>query len=360
MSDEFDVILDRCMADLASRRETLESCLQRYPAYAGQLRLLLPLAQQVQAGPAPAPLPLDKRRALESQLVRAAAKQRPPVNRPAVVHKPLWRRSGVVAALSLVVCLLLLTSTVSVSASSLPGDALYPVKRAAEQVRVALTPDVYQSDVHLDLAQVRLQELTTLAERGDVSTELMAEMDAEVDVILQRVAQRPVEEQTALLIRINSFQDEQAQALTKVAALARGDEQSKAHDALSVFAAKRDQVKGLLLKASRPVTGATPDKGKAIQPTKAQDKSHPSQGNGATVKATAKPTATDRPAVGADPTKKPAQQEGPKPTKTPRDKPDKPTPQSGNGNQGQGNPNPGQGNPNSGSQPDHPPKGPKK
>jgi hypothetical protein len=52
MADQFDVILDQCLADLASGQATIEGCLKRYPAYAGQLGPLLSVAEKVRATPA--------------------------------------------------------------------------------------------------------------------------------------------------------------------------------------------------------------------------------------------------------------------------------------------------------------------
>ena len=52
MANDFDVILDQCLADLASGQATIEVCLKRYPAYAGQLGPLLQVAEKVRAVPA--------------------------------------------------------------------------------------------------------------------------------------------------------------------------------------------------------------------------------------------------------------------------------------------------------------------
>ncbi len=382
MSDEFDAILDRCLADLALGRDTIESCVRRYPAHAGHLQALLPLAATLRAGPAPAPLPLDKRRALETRLLRQAGTlaRRPAANRATrrsvFSGWQFWPRGAALVAVSLVVCLLLLTSTVSASAASLPGDSLYPIKRAAEQVRVAFTAESNQAALHLELAQTRLQELDALAQRGDVSTDSLTDLDAEMAAVLQRVAQLPVQQQSALLLKIDAFQNEQAQALTWVAGLARGEKQGKAQAALSAFVAKREVLKGLMLKASIPIDDTGPAEGANPQPTEAQTQDHTPQGNGpqgngpqgngpqgsgsqgggsqggnppggVTSKLTPKPTAMDNPAATERPTAepKPTKETGPQPapkaTKPPPSNSNKPTPKAKDNSPGQGNTSPG-------------------
>src|SRR5512136_2850856 len=93
MPDDFDVILDRCVADIAAGRETIDSCLRRYPAQGGQLAVLLQIAAWAREAPPLAPLPIDKRRALEFQLLRRARQlQSKLALRPTVPRAPVWRR----------------------------------------------------------------------------------------------------------------------------------------------------------------------------------------------------------------------------------------------------------------------------
>ncbi len=71
------------------------------------------------------------------------------------------------AAVVLIVVLLMTGGTVGVSASSLPGDWLYPVKRAAESVRLAITlPESARQDYAQHLAEVRLAEVEAVVAQG--------------------------------------------------------------------------------------------------------------------------------------------------------------------------------------------------
>jgi hypothetical protein len=59
--------------------------------------------------------------------------------------------------------------TVSASGDALPGETLYPVKRTAEQARLALQPSpTGKAKLHLDYAQRRAQEAGDLVRQGDL------------------------------------------------------------------------------------------------------------------------------------------------------------------------------------------------
>jgi len=62
------------------------------------------------------------------------------------------------------------SATAFASQSSLPGDALYPVKMGLEQTRISLANDAYaQAKLHLQFAQRRLDEIKELLMQGRTS-----------------------------------------------------------------------------------------------------------------------------------------------------------------------------------------------
>ncbi|MBP7690059.1 MAG: hypothetical protein KA765_19240, partial [Thermoflexales bacterium] len=151
--------------------------MNRHPQVAAQLEPLLQTAAQVRTLPRPPGLDAEKRRAIEQQLLNRAVQFKAPLaprpsQRPA--SKSLRLRWGWVA----LVCFVLFiggTGLVTASASSLPSDALYPVKRLAEQISVATTSGADQVNLRVDLARRRLDEFEALAKRDDVRPELMTE-----------------------------------------------------------------------------------------------------------------------------------------------------------------------------------------
>jgi anti-sigma-K factor RskA len=288
MPEDFDAILDRCLADISAGRETIDSCLRRYPAQAGRLAALLELAERMQAAPAVA-LPDDKRRALESRLLKRATQIRSQsIDRSNAPRRPVWRRGMALALAAVIMAALVLSSAVGTSASSVPGDLLYPLKRTAEHVRLALTPDEQQGELHVELAQQRLYELKVVQERGEVSAELLTEISSETTAALAYVPMLPQDRQHRVLLALAQFHDEQAKVLEVMVSSTQGEAHSSVLRALADSAAKQQQAKALLAGAAAdatPTSSITPQP----EPTVAREVK-PTQG-----KPTMKPTAGDKP-----------------------------------------------------------------
>jgi hypothetical protein len=91
---------------------------------------------------------------------RVAARPKPGLYRPVFAY----------LALTLLIVVAMFSGgfvTVLAAGSALPGDALYPLKLNVEQARISLTPDTaQQSELYLEFAQNRLDEMNTLAALG--------------------------------------------------------------------------------------------------------------------------------------------------------------------------------------------------
>jgi hypothetical protein len=171
----------------------------------------------------------------------------------------------VLAAALFMVVLLLFGSAVSASAASVPGDFLYPVKRAAEQVRLALTPEQERVDLHLEFARQRLQELQVLTDRGEVSEDLLAEISNETATVLEQAEALPQDGQRVVLASLTVFQDEHLQTLQRMASWAQGEAQAEVMAALADTTAKRQLVMKLLAGAASDNTpGGLPEEPPAI------------------------------------------------------------------------------------------------
>ena len=87
--------------------------------------------------------------------------------RPSRFSFPAMLRPALAAAAILV---LVLAGATSAAASSLPGDALYSLKRASEDVRLALTfDDVARTQLLSELTDRRLEELAEIAKSRPAS-----------------------------------------------------------------------------------------------------------------------------------------------------------------------------------------------
>jgi hypothetical protein len=194
MRHDLDTALDQCLSWLRDGM-SIEDCLASYPEYASQLRPLLELAAQVGRVITPASS-AAARAAGEQRMLTALARRQERVARTSPV---IWYLQRVTRALTpgrpghlrpawnLVIVSLFILSiavgalTVAASTHSLPGDALYPVKMAAQQTRLFLTRD---SEMHR-----QLEEQFSAQQRRDVQSVLNAgrQVDVEFRGTLQRM-----------------------------------------------------------------------------------------------------------------------------------------------------------------------------
>jgi hypothetical protein len=194
MRHDVDTALDRCLS-LMRNGESIEGCLARYPEYADEMRPLLELVLQV--GQVITPAPSDTARAGgEQRMLAVLAKKREREARihPALLYLRRWLRvlAGMGArglkpacgAAAVLLALLLVVgggAAIARSTDSLPGDALYPLKKFSQQVQVALTFD--------PVAQERLQVRFREQERRDVQSVLQRgrRVSVEFQGVLERV-----------------------------------------------------------------------------------------------------------------------------------------------------------------------------
>ena len=128
------------------------------------------------------------RRELRARLMQEAAVTLVPKRRDTAWTA--WLRPAVAAGLA---ALVLIVGAGSAAANSLPGDAAFPLKRAIEEVRVALTFDeVERVRVLAEIADQRLSELEKVASRDDKSptasdeyAQAVARFRAAVDALQQ-------------------------------------------------------------------------------------------------------------------------------------------------------------------------------
>jgi hypothetical protein len=168
MNNIFDA-LEICLQELENGAE-LESVLTRYPDLADELRPILKtsIAARNVAVPGPSPETLRRGRA---RVLQNAAEMREAKAQPAKLRTaPILRRF--LLSLSLVVLLLFISSNglLNASASALPGERLYPVKRGWENVQLMFVLDpASRSALETQFYNERFSEVTSLLTRGQVA-----------------------------------------------------------------------------------------------------------------------------------------------------------------------------------------------
>jgi hypothetical protein len=172
-------ILQECLEALEVG-ESLEACLARYPGQAQHLAALLQTVKQVRrAAGVPPRSPEAVARGRAAFLAAAAQRRRALAERrrrgfPLLSWLRVGRAWATAAAATLVVALLLTAGTVIAASGALPGETLYPVKRATEEVQFFFTWDVSARQALRErLDERRRQEIVQILGAGRTAEALV-------------------------------------------------------------------------------------------------------------------------------------------------------------------------------------------
>jgi hypothetical protein len=186
MNHDLQAALDDCLQSLRAGTD-LSACLARYPRHVSELRPLLELAVTISEVSTPAPAVAARVAGLDRAL-QAAAGRRALQSKSTFAFslgqrnkfgdsttQPRRVRPALQTAFALVIVLaVVMSGAVAASAASLPGDVLYPVKLAAQQVQVALMWD--------DVTRQQLEEQFSAQQRADIQIALQARRHAAIQL----------------------------------------------------------------------------------------------------------------------------------------------------------------------------------
>jgi len=177
MSEMIEDILDECIDRIVMHGDTVEECLARYPDWVEELEPLLRAATATSEGYRDEPR-AEFQRAAKSRFLNAVVAAREQGGQRGRWHWG-WGRGWVVTAVVVLALLIMGCGTVGASTNSLPGDLLYPVKRAAENVQVFFTfGNEAKANLYVKFAERRVQELLALvAEQEEAPAAVLARMD---------------------------------------------------------------------------------------------------------------------------------------------------------------------------------------
>ena len=155
-------LLDECLTAM-QQGASLEDCLRLYPEAAPRLRPLLETAALARSlGGAGRADPRAQQQSRGAFLSTAAALSAMGARQPAAGFSRVTR-SALTVAIALV---LVSTALIGGSQSALPGQPLYGVKRAMEQVQARLQPA--HAGLDRELRKRRLDEVLALLSRGEI------------------------------------------------------------------------------------------------------------------------------------------------------------------------------------------------
>jgi len=221
MNKSPEELLEICL-EMARRGEDWKTFLSGYPDCAGEVEGLVALAGELReaavAPEAPAPgasaalLRLGWALAREEGRREEAARERP---------GGWWRAAWVKAALAGVVMLVLGASSAELSARTVPGDFLYPVKILTERVHFALTSNPEDRvELRLTFSERRLSEIVrTLKEGKGADRKLVSAMLDEAKAALADADNLPKAQSSAYKAQIASLERVQKDRLRAVEAM---------------------------------------------------------------------------------------------------------------------------------------------
>ncbi|MDD5190459.1 MAG: DUF5667 domain-containing protein [Dehalococcoidales bacterium] len=158
----FENVLDECLEALISGTATVEQCLQKHPEFADELAPLLKTAASVNTAVDLKPSPAFKARA-RYQLQLMMAETAAPRKRGFWSLQPKWA----LASMAVMAVFLMGGGTVLAADVSMPGNPLYPIKIATENLSVKLIgSDVNKAELYSTLAERRVDEMAYVIENG--------------------------------------------------------------------------------------------------------------------------------------------------------------------------------------------------
>lgn len=183
MKAKIDEILDKLIAEVREGKSP-DDCLREYPEHADELKPLLYLASSIDALPRPEP----DAEAVDVALRKTRAFLKETSTPKAFSLRSIFLLRSVIVRVFAVVLLILAlgVTTVMLSANSLPGDTLYPVKIATERVQLFLTTDTKgKAKLHVVYADKRTDEFASLlTPEVRINKDLLAEMLYETELAI--------------------------------------------------------------------------------------------------------------------------------------------------------------------------------
>jgi hypothetical protein len=184
MSESFNNILDQCLEAVENGELSVQQCIERYPQFARELSSLLQISKKLNQAPAISPRPAFRQHAhtrmqnlvlANPPRIELKTKQVPLQKKVSRNRRPLAR---LITTLAIVIALLFSgTGIAYASTDALPGDVIYPVKTAVEDIQLVFADDEKDVELLNDFANQRVAEIQALIQEGryeDISTAAQA------------------------------------------------------------------------------------------------------------------------------------------------------------------------------------------
>lgn len=212
MKRNLDELFDQLLEEI-QRGRSIDDCLKNWPEHADKLKPLLEVAQSITGLPVPEPREQAVAETLRRvRAVAGAEKQKRPFFLRQFVS---WQPALVRAAAGMILIIAIGWTTASLSARSLPGEPLYPVKRLTERIEYSVTFDAHRKAVlHLRFADRRTQEFSGIFIPGEkIDRSLLSAMLNEIQSAFQYAGQCSESRCAALMQRVADYNNYQRHVL---------------------------------------------------------------------------------------------------------------------------------------------------
>jgi hypothetical protein len=253
MNRDLDRLVDICFTRMQTDDWSVEQCLDAYPEYREVLKPLLDLGREMQYylspdSPSSEYIKNSTIRIQNRMRSRTAAARRHSKRRTVSGARWYLRPAYVLAILTLVFTLLASgVGVVSASASSLPGDALYPLKRAREQLALSLSFSNEGDEALLTgFAEERLEEAEALIEQDrleDLATALTG-FESAVDQ-LEELVNENEDQQPGSLEHLQARLDKHIEVLQQVMEKAPEQAQEGLRNAIEKSSHSREVIESI-------------------------------------------------------------------------------------------------------------------
>jgi len=268
MEQNIELLLDNCI-DENRKGKSVDECLANYPQYANQLKPLLQLTVQIKNLPLPNPsfealssalinIGKEMERDTEAKVIpeelvpaqRDVLQNRftsPMKKRKSFAILSVFRKPKLVWALSSFLFFAVIFGAVTVSAESLPGDILYPLKLVTEKVNFLLTFDSYgKAELRLNFSDKRLNELVEVFQQSNkLDTTLLKNMLDEAKLALEE-NEIPVEKASILTAKLNHVSAYQKTVLENIRPNVQTTERKVIDEAINMCNMRSRWMRGMM------------------------------------------------------------------------------------------------------------------